>query len=102
MGITQETEDRGCLPLFLGIDTLPATLADARRRNGISIHPAPTGWSRTYSATYHLAGIVKTTDLANTGLLLASSALLVWQLARFSYYGLKGDIAMKGRHRACP
>jgi hypothetical protein len=47
-------------------------------------------------------GITKTTDLANTGLLLASTALLMWQLFCYSYYGLKGDIAKKGRHRACP
>jgi hypothetical protein len=81
---------------------LAAALADTRCRHGVAIRPPLAVGSRTNGAALHLAGIAKTTDLAYAGLLLASTTLLVRQLFFLSYYGLKGDIVMKGRRRACP
>jgi hypothetical protein len=97
-----ESKCKGFRPLLARVHGLPAALAYAWCWHGVTIRPSLAVGSCTNGAALHLAGIAKTTDLANTGLLLASTALLVWQLIHFSYYGLKGDIVMKGCHRACP
>jgi hypothetical protein len=81
--------DGGKEPLFPGIHFLPAALADTRCGEGVAVRPTLAVRSSTNRAELHFAGIAKSTNLTYTDLLLASTALLVWQLALFSYYGLE-------------